>query len=103
MYSPPVSDPRIIVAVMIDEPAAGQYYGGEVAAPVFSEVTGGALRALGVAPDPPLKSPPPPWRPELIEVPAKAVRGETIATTGEAIASTGEAIASPGGQGGRAL
>lgn len=92
----PVSDPRIIVAVMIDEPAAGQYYGGEVAAPVFSEVTGGALRALGVAPDAPLKSPPPPWRPELIEVPAKPVGGETIA-------STGEAIAIPGGQGGRAL
>jgi len=47
----PVSDPRLIVAVMIDEPAAGKYYGGEVAAPVFATVMGGALRALGVAPD----------------------------------------------------
>lgn len=47
----PVSDPRLIVAVMIDEPSAGKYYGGEVAAPVFSSVMGSALRALGVAPD----------------------------------------------------
>lgn len=47
----PASDPRLIVAVMIDEPAAGKYYGGEVAAPVFSSVMAGALRALGIAPD----------------------------------------------------
>lgn len=47
----PVSDPRLIIAVMIDEPSAGKYYGGEVAAPVFSAVMGSALRALGVAPD----------------------------------------------------
>lgn len=47
----PASDPRLIVAVMIDEPSAGKHYGGEVAAPVFSSVMGGALRTLGVAPD----------------------------------------------------
>lgn len=47
----PVSDPRLIVAVMIDEPSAGKYYGGDVAAPVFSSVMGSALRALGVPPD----------------------------------------------------
>jgi cell division protein FtsI (penicillin-binding protein 3) len=47
----PASDPRLIVAVMIDEPSGGKYYGGEVAAPVFSSVMGSALRALGVAPD----------------------------------------------------
>jgi cell division protein FtsI (penicillin-binding protein 3) len=47
----PVSDPRLIVAVMVDEPSAGKYYGGEVAAPVFSGVMGGALRALGIPPD----------------------------------------------------
>ncbi|MFA7280520.1 MAG: penicillin-binding protein 2 [Sterolibacterium sp.] len=47
----PASDPRLIVAVMIDEPSAGIYYGGDVAAPVFSRVMGGSLRALGVAPD----------------------------------------------------
>ncbi len=50
----PASDPRLIVAVMIDEPSAGRYYGGEVAAPVFSRVMAGALRALGVPPDTPL-------------------------------------------------
>jgi cell division protein FtsI (penicillin-binding protein 3) len=47
----PVSDPRIIVAVMIDEPSNGKHYGGQVAAPVFSAVTASALRALNVAPD----------------------------------------------------
>jgi cell division protein FtsI (penicillin-binding protein 3) len=48
----PVSDPRLIIAVMIDEPE-GQYYGGLVAAPVFSNVMGGALRMLSVPPDAP--------------------------------------------------
>lgn len=47
----PVSDPRIIVAVMIDEPSAGKHYGGQVAAPIFSAVTANALRAMNVAPD----------------------------------------------------
>ena len=65
----PVSHPRIVVAVMIDEPAAGQYYGGVVAAPVFSEVVGGALRLMGVAPDAPLKKLvlPPATEPEIKE------------------------------------
>jgi cell division protein FtsI (penicillin-binding protein 3) len=47
----PVEKPRVIVAVMIDEPGAGQYYGGAVAAPVFSEVVQQTLRMMGVAPD----------------------------------------------------
>lgn len=47
----PVSDPRIIVAVMIDEPMAGGYFGGKVAAPIFAAVTQNALRALNIAPD----------------------------------------------------
>ncbi|HTN64804.1 MAG TPA: penicillin-binding protein 2 [Burkholderiaceae bacterium] len=48
----PVSDPRIVIAVMIDEPASGHsYYGGTVAAPVFAAVAANALRALNVAPD----------------------------------------------------
>jgi cell division protein FtsI (penicillin-binding protein 3) len=51
----PVSNPRLVVAVMIDEPGAGQYYGGLVAAPVFSEVVGGALRLMGVTPDAPVE------------------------------------------------
>jgi cell division protein FtsI (penicillin-binding protein 3) len=51
----PVSDPRLIVAVMIDEPSNGKYYGGEVAAPVFAQVMAGSLRTLGIQPDAPLK------------------------------------------------
>jgi cell division protein FtsI (penicillin-binding protein 3) len=47
----PVSNPRIIVAIMVDEPSNGVHYGGQVAAPVFAAVTAGALRALNVAPD----------------------------------------------------
>ncbi|WP_271273532.1 peptidoglycan D,D-transpeptidase FtsI family protein [Aliamphritea hakodatensis] len=47
----PVSDPRIITVVMIDNPKGQEYYGGEVAAPVFARVVGGALRSLNVAPD----------------------------------------------------
>ncbi len=47
----PIVNPRIVVAVMVDEPSAGKYYGGEVAAPVFSEVVQQTLRTLGVAPD----------------------------------------------------
>ena len=52
----PVSNPRIVVAVMIDEPSNGIYFGGDVAAPVFSAVVGGALRTLNVEPDSPIKS-----------------------------------------------
>ena len=46
----PASDPRLLVAVMIDEPSAGQYYGGAVAAPVFSRVMAEALRMLASRP-----------------------------------------------------
>jgi cell division protein FtsI (penicillin-binding protein 3) len=52
----PVSDPRIVVAVSINEPTAGHYYGGRVAAPAFAAVVGGALRVLGVQPDAPFDS-----------------------------------------------
>jgi cell division protein FtsI (penicillin-binding protein 3) len=47
----PVSKPRLVVAVMIDEPDAGQFYGGQVAAPVFAEVAARSLRTLQVPPD----------------------------------------------------
>lgn len=50
----PVSAPRVIVALMIDEPTEGGYFGGLVAAPVFAAVTQDTLRALGVAPDAPV-------------------------------------------------
>ena len=47
----PVSDPRLIVAVMIDEPQGVKYFGGDVGGPVFSSVMGNALRLLSVTDD----------------------------------------------------
>lgn len=64
----PVSNPRLIVAVMLDEPNNGQYYGGLVAAPVFSKVTSAALHALNVPNDAPLDN--------VIAPPADIVREE---------------------------
>ncbi|MFA7668805.1 MAG: penicillin-binding protein 2, partial [Burkholderiaceae bacterium] len=52
----PASNPRIVVAVSIDEPRAGAYYGGRVAAPVFAEVVASGLRRLDVQPDAPIES-----------------------------------------------
>ncbi|MGD1983247.1 MAG: penicillin-binding protein 2 [Chromatiaceae bacterium] len=49
----PASDPRVALVVVIDEPRAGAYYGGEVAGPVFSAVMGESLRLLNVTPDAP--------------------------------------------------
>ncbi len=51
----PMSDPRFIVAVMVDEPSSGKYFGGSVAGPVFSQITAGTLRTMGIAPDAPLQ------------------------------------------------
>jgi cell division protein FtsI (penicillin-binding protein 3) len=53
----PVSRPRLIVAVMIDEPASGEHFGGVVAAPVFARVIAGGLRLLAVEHDAPLEDP----------------------------------------------
>jgi cell division protein FtsI (penicillin-binding protein 3) len=47
----PMSNPRIVVAVMIDQPSLGGHFGGDVAAPVFSQVVQQTLRLLNVAPD----------------------------------------------------
>ena len=47
----PIEKPRIVVAVMIDEPTNGRYYGGDVAAPVFGQTVQQSLRLLGVQPD----------------------------------------------------
>ena len=58
----PASAPRLVVAVMIDEPGAGAHYGGDVASPVFAAVTGAALRMLAVPNDAPVDNvilPPP--------------------------------------------
>ena len=47
----PIENPEIVAVVMVDNPKGQEYYGGEVAAPVFSRVVGGALRMLNIAPD----------------------------------------------------
>jgi len=47
----PASAPRLAIVVMLNEPSAGKFYGGQVAAPVFSKIMAGALRLLNIAPD----------------------------------------------------
>lgn len=47
----PIDDPKIVTVVAVDAPQSGEYYGGEVAAPVFARVMGGALRLLNVKPE----------------------------------------------------
>ena len=47
----PADDPRITVVVAIDDPKGRRYFGGEVAAPIFSNVVAGSLRLLEVPPD----------------------------------------------------
>ncbi|OFZ66987.1 MAG: cell division protein [Betaproteobacteria bacterium RBG_16_56_24] len=64
----PVSNPRLVVAVMIDEPGGAEYYGGQVAAPVFSKVIGAALHELNVPNDAPLDN--------VIEPPADIIKEE---------------------------
>ena len=66
----PVERPRLVGIVMIDEPK-GQYYGGQVAAPVFSEVMQGAARLLQIAPDAQ------PVQPQMIESAALPSSGVT--------------------------
>ncbi|MBL8326827.1 MAG: penicillin-binding protein 2, partial [Rubrivivax sp.] len=63
----PVGTPRIVVAVMVDEPRAGKYYAGDVAAPVFSQVVQNTLRSLNVPPDVDVKT----------QISAKPVPAET--------------------------
>ncbi len=68
----PISSPRIVVAVVIDDPTAGAHYGGDVAAPVFSAITGAALRSLGIAPDAALK--------ELVQNPDTSLTQKVVMT-----------------------
>jgi cell division protein FtsI (penicillin-binding protein 3) len=65
----PVSRPRLAVVVIVDEPRAGAYYGGDVAAPVFSKVVEGAMRILAIAPD---RLPPSPGLPPATVTAANA-------------------------------
>lgn len=55
----PLGDPRLVAVIMIDEPSGTEYFGGQIAAPVFSRVMASALRVLNIAPDavsvPPLR------------------------------------------------
>jgi len=62
----PAMAPRIVVAVMVDEPSNGQYFGGDVAAPVFAEVVQQTLRMMGVQPDMEVRQ----------QIVARTVRGE---------------------------
>lgn len=63
----PASRPRLVVAVVVDEPSGEQYYGGLVAAPVFSRIMAGALRFLALPPDAPMAPPPPVKAPIVTE------------------------------------
>ncbi|MEM7401777.1 MAG: penicillin-binding transpeptidase domain-containing protein [Pseudomonadota bacterium] len=47
----PASDPKLVLVVMVNQPNSGMYFGGEVAAPIFSKIMGGALRILNISPD----------------------------------------------------
>ena len=51
----PMPNPRIVVAVSVDEPTAGSHFGGQVSGPVFSSIAGDTLRSLNVPPDMPVK------------------------------------------------
>ncbi len=51
----PADQPRFVIAVMVDEPSAGKHYGGEVAAPVFSQIANDALRRMQMSPNPALR------------------------------------------------
>ena len=65
----PASNPRVVVAVMIDEASGGEYYGGTVAAPVFSRIVEATLRTMNVPNDAPLDNVilPPPEAPPVEE------------------------------------
>lgn len=77
----PVSSPRIVAAIVVDDASLGRYHGGDVAAPVFAKVVGGAMRLLNVAPDQTL--PPARTLPNVAQGAAKAaVRGAQTADSG---------------------
>jgi cell division protein FtsI (penicillin-binding protein 3) len=67
----PIDQPRLVTVVVIDEPTVGGYFGGVVAAPVFSEITGTALRLMQVTPDQ-MKT-----NGSLVERPNSSLRGES--------------------------
>jgi len=84
----PATDPQLVIAVMIDEPSAGVYYGGQVAAPVFARVMSESLRLLNVPPD------------DLSQVKAPLLTG-TLPGAGPAVADVAAAPAAASAGGGR--
>jgi cell division protein FtsI (penicillin-binding protein 3) len=83
----PASDPRLVVAVMLDEPNGREYYGGLVAAPVFSKVMSGALRFMALPPDAPFdrSSAPPGEAPVVPEAePIAALRPDMLPSVASA-------------------
>lgn len=81
----PVDNPSVVIAIMIDGPQGDEYYGGEVAAPVFSRIAAGAMRLLNVAPD---------------VVPATEVTQKQLDQIIESIGQRAEVQKMPGGQNG---
>ncbi|RZU35369.1 peptidoglycan synthetase FtsI [Fluviicoccus keumensis] len=73
----PVSHPKVVMAVIIDNPTKGSYYGGLVAAPVFSKVMAEALRLMNVPTDKPLEPPPPVPAERSLPSDLPPVRGKT--------------------------
>jgi len=78
----PAEHPQLVTLVMIDEPSAGEYFGGFVAAPVFSNVMQGAARLLQIQPDNPLQLPLPSTRPKLQTASIAAVAAPATALAG---------------------
>lgn len=74
----PVSNPRLAAVVVINDPTAGQYYGGLVAAPAFGQIVGGALRLMNVTPDSQLIVEQQRSREEELEAAAEAVGEATL-------------------------
>ncbi|HNC69942.1 MAG TPA: penicillin-binding transpeptidase domain-containing protein, partial [Pseudomonadales bacterium] len=66
----PASDPRVVGVVIVSDPRGGVYFGGAIAAPVFSSVVAGALRLMNVAPDDLEQILPPAPAPALARKPA---------------------------------
>ncbi|RKU04528.1 cell division protein [Burkholderia sp. Nafp2/4-1b] len=97
----PMSNPRLIVAVMIDEPRGKGYYGGTVAGPVFSSVTSGSLQLLGVPPDAPVEQTP--NAPGKAAVPQKTVAAPNAAAQPKTTAAQKAAPVKTAAQAGAAV
>ena len=78
----PMPDPRVVVAVSVDEPSVGGHFGGQVSGPVFSAIVGDTMHALNVPPNIPVK-------PLVVrDTPASDAAAAAIGTSGAAHAMT---------------